>query len=329
MRIYIQSAGTREDYHWLSESPGAVLLGWHSLLAEEDKVFALVAGYSCGSWHIELRNLLLSGVTDEIASRQIVFNICFSELKSEADVRALALAYLASELRRKRGERPNARFIPELAAAYKPTADGDFDFDTTVAHEWAEQVITRKEWGYSTPALGKILCTLSPDNQVDVKCLRNHIERTALTPKDGPRLIFSDMPIDTTMHADIILRFTDAATGTWKLVEQSEKSTPESMPQDTHSSACAQIGGKLGAQLGSIVSNTRLGSKLGSSKELEAKGEAIGSRIDSGVDWIKTQIERVRAYPDSGITTKAQPEKPKQKETQQKPFQTAINKIQE
>ena len=221
MKIYIQSAGTIIDYHWLNEPQNSDIIKWHLLLGEQDKAFALVAGYSEGSWHIELRNLLLSSVTDEIASRQIVFNICFSELKSEEEVRALALAYLDSELKRKKDGRPIARCIPKLAAAYKATKNGAYDYNPEIAIEWAKKAIAegKKVLKSAPESERKLRCTINPNNEDKVKRLRKHLEETALTQKEGLRLIWSDIPQGKDVSADVILRYTDESTDSWEISE--------------------------------------------------------------------------------------------------------------
>ena len=173
MNIYVHSAGFVEDYSRRQPAAAPALprevREWQARLDKNDARFALVAGCTGGSWYIEFRNLLLPGRYD-MRNRQIVLNICFGALQSEAQVRALALAYLDFEMVYHAAGHCTGRLCPGLATAYREQA-GDYDFDFAAARQWAEEVMANlpplpAEAGEMTP----IICHTNPELDTDPAC---------------------------------------------------------------------------------------------------------------------------------------------------------------
>lgn len=213
MKIYLKSAGKSQDfdYHWLNEADSTMpseLISWHGKLADQDKVFALVSGHSHNGWHVVFRNLILPGVTDN-RGRQILLNVCFSELGREDEVRALALAYLDFELKKKKSGRPIGRYQPELAAAYEPTAEGDYQYNTQDAMSWASKAIDkyRRDLGYRQASC-RLKRTLNPSSSSDLDNLKGYLKGTKLSEEEGIRLLWSDFCSENAPSADIVLTYT-------------------------------------------------------------------------------------------------------------------------
>ena len=232
MQVAVLTAGFEEGYHWQPSSPCTSLTpevtAWHQMLCEEDGIFALVAGCSQGSWSIEFRNLLLPGIID-FRGRQITLNIIFSELSSEKDVRALALAYLDINVQEKKG----IRYCPELAAAYTATPEGSYHYDFSAAKDWAETSIARYKnlLGFKN-AEHKMICRLQPSDTYAVEQLRQHILSYSLQHTDGLRLLWAELYANTKLPADFILTCTNEHS-TWEkapFVDEENRTSTNARP---------------------------------------------------------------------------------------------------
>lgn len=211
MNIYVHSAGFVEDYsrRQPAEAPPqpSIVRQWNELLDKNDRRLALVAGCSGGEWYIEFRNLVLPGTYD-LRNRSIVLNICFGALTSEAQVRALALAYLDFELLQN-GKHCEGRLCPELVAAYHEQ-DGDYGFDFAIARRWAEQVIA----GFAetcSPASDvlttPIYCCSDLCTDVGLQRVRTALKTHTLSEQDGLRLLWAELYAERGAGADITLQF--------------------------------------------------------------------------------------------------------------------------
>ena len=211
MNIYVHSAGFVEDYS--RRQPAAappmppIVRQWNELLDKNDRRLALVAGCTGGEWYIEFRNLVLPGTYD-LRNRSIVLNICFGALTSEAQVRALALAYLDFELLQN-GQHCEGRHCPELAAAYHEK-DGDYGFDFAIARRWAEQVIA--DFAATCPPASDVLpapiycsCDLSTD--AGLQRVRTALKTNTLSEQDGLRLLWAELYAERSAGADITLQY--------------------------------------------------------------------------------------------------------------------------
>ncbi len=232
MKIFVKSAGTAQtgDYGWMPELPYNSLEDTHRLLCEQDKAFALVAGQFESFWYIEFRNLLLPDVRDDIAGRQIVLNIVFSELRSEKEVRALALAYLDFELKVKSNGRPIARFQSDLAKAYRPTNDGYYQYDTDAAECWAKSIIEKYALGLESQSPGgEVRFSVSSETCSEINKLKQYLQTTSLTGDRGLSLVWSDMPVSKVSAVDIKVRYNRVAETSWEIVSE-EPSPSTSSP---------------------------------------------------------------------------------------------------
>lgn len=210
MHIYVHSAGFVEDYSRRRPENAppqpAALRSWHSELDKNDAYFALVAGRTEGGWYIEYRNLLLPEKYD-IRNRKILLNICFGALESEAQVRALALAYLDFEPVFK-DDKCAGRLCPALADAYR-TQDGDYTFDFTAAQQWAEKVLAEFErQAPATREICPVFCHTNPQHDSYIDDIRSQLRTCRLRDKDGLRLLWAEIYTNSECGADIILQYT-------------------------------------------------------------------------------------------------------------------------
>ena len=212
MNIYVHSAGFVEDYSRRQPAAAPALprevREWQALLDKNDARFALVAGCTGGSWYIEFRNLVLPGRYD-MRNRQIVLNICFGALQSEAQVRALALAYLDFEMVYHAAGHCTGRLCPGLATAYREQA-GDYDFDFAAARQWAEGVMAHlaplpAEAAEMTP----IICHTNPELDSYTEQVRQQLLTHRLRERDGLRLLWAELDTDPACGADITLQYTE------------------------------------------------------------------------------------------------------------------------
>lgn len=211
MNIYVHSAGFVEDYS--RRQPAAapplpsIVRQWNELLDKNDRRLALIAGYTEGEWYIEFRNLVLPGTYD-LRNRSIVLNICFGALTSEAQVRALSLAYLDFELLQN-GQHCEGRLCPELAAAYHEQ-DGDYGFDFSIARHWAEQVIadfTATSPPSSEPLPAPIYCSTDLSTDVGLPRVQKTLKNYSLSELDGLNLLWAELYAERSAGADITLQF--------------------------------------------------------------------------------------------------------------------------
>ena len=211
MNIYVHSAGFVEDYS--RRQPDAapplppIVRQWNEELDKSDTRLALIAGRTGGEWYIEFRNLVLPGIYD-LRNRSIVLNICFGALTSEAQVRALALAYLDFELRQN-GQRCEGRHCPELAAAYHEQ-NGDYGFDFATARRWAEQMIA--DFAATAPAATQaipapIYCCTDLCTDKGPERVREALRSSSLREMDGLRLLWAELCAERSAGADITLQY--------------------------------------------------------------------------------------------------------------------------
>ncbi len=218
MNIYVHSAGFVEDYS--RRQPAAApslpcaVREWQALLSKNDARFALVAGRTESGWYIEFRNLLLPGRYD-IRNRQIVLNICFGALQTEAQVRALALAYLDFETEYNSAGLCAGRLCPGLATAYREQA-GDYDFDFSAARQWAEEVMAAlPALPHAASEITPALCLTNPAQDSLTEKVRHELLTHRLRERDGLRLLWAELDADPACGADITLQYTDR-TGSYR-----------------------------------------------------------------------------------------------------------------
>lgn len=213
MNIYVHSAGFVEDYSRRQPAAAPALphavRQWQAQLDKNDARFALVAGRTDSGWYIEFRNLLLPGRYD-MRNRQIVLNICFGALPSEAQVRALALAYLDFELVYNTAGHCTGRLCPGLAAAYREQA-GDYDFDFAVARQWAEDIIANlPPLPVDASEITPIICHTNPEQDTLIERVRQQLRTHRLRARNGLRLLWAEVDTDPACGADITLQYIES-----------------------------------------------------------------------------------------------------------------------
>lgn len=223
MHIYIQSAGVQgKGYHWQhcelpsapdNQIPPIDIENWHRGLCEEDAIFALSAGYSQDGWSVEFRNLRLKGISD-FRGREIILTIIFSQLASEKEVRALALAYLDLELQSEVSNvsgkiKYRGRYCPELCDAYRGTADGNYQYDFNAAKQWAENAIAQySPMLQNTAPNHKWEGQINPSDDKALECLKQQIKTYSLQNRRGLSILWAQVYANTKLAADSVLTYT-------------------------------------------------------------------------------------------------------------------------
>lgn len=223
MNIYVQSAGVVDGYAQQQPPTAppmpAAISRWHKEIDPEDTYFALLAGMDAGKWYVEFRNLLLPDTYD-LRRRRIVLNICFGALNSEAEARALALAYLDFELVYK-DDTCQGRYCPQLAGAYS-AHEGNYRFDFEVARNWAQGIIH----AFAPPAAGQppicpIVCHTNPATDTYLQRVRDTLSTHSLRRTTGLRLLWAELYTNPAAGADITLQYT---TETGSFTQQKPRS---------------------------------------------------------------------------------------------------------
>ena len=226
MDIYIQSAGSIKGYEARSRLgtrpvPSEVV-SWHNALDKDDAAFALVAGRINGTWYIEYRHLYLPEMVDR-RNRPITLSICFGGLRTEAEVRALALAYQDFE-NIFDGTRCLGRYCEALAQAYRPTETGDYRYNIDAAEEWAAEAILRYMDQLQLTYTGSptvFLINNPEDKKVDD--IESTLRQYRLQDKDGMRLFWTSSYAPSACPADIVVKPEIQSTATAKNATAFEK----------------------------------------------------------------------------------------------------------
>lgn len=201
MNIYVLSAGVVRDYYEqsLPDAPGlpSEVKDWHKELDKNDIVYSLVAGKCDGKWYIEFNNLLLPEVFD-LVHRRIRLSVTFGGLQSEAEVRALTLAYLAMEVQQDEDGDNIGRYCPELAAAYQEV-EADYKYDFDAALSWAQRTIETyaSQMDTEEPILPNDMLNESGDDETmpALDAVRHNLTQHQLTDANGKLLLFTDEQI--------------------------------------------------------------------------------------------------------------------------------------
>lgn len=201
MKIHIYVSTPFVEYKWYSEDavlPDACALPGFDFAS----CYALIAGKRGRNWYVDFVNLW-TGDTD-IMSRPCRLTIRFDELESEAQVRALALAYLDIPLENVTS-RKAYRHSKELAACYVIEEETlKFDFDR--ARQWACQVIGSTEFSSETvEAQNRLECRINY-GEWSVPEVAERLKSTKLQEKQGVRLFWSNSYMDETFRPDIVIQ---------------------------------------------------------------------------------------------------------------------------
>ena len=224
MKIYVFSRGLREGYKWVPDMPQELDKTQQVQPSEEAGALSLTACYLMGKWSIAFHNLFLPEKKD-IRNREIVLHVCFADLTSESDVRALALAYLDFETRNVNADdNPfGTKYNQELAEAYSGNKESFFDYDVDRVKKWAERAISKYNLEYQTPD-SRLNVRIHPGRPEDLEKVRNHIRQYSLRAEEGIRLLWRprfDSPYkDEQKRADMQLQCSPDVIS-WEVVRDS------------------------------------------------------------------------------------------------------------
>ena len=224
MKIYVFSRGLREGYEWVPDMPQELDKTQQVQPSEEAGALSLTACYLMGKWSIAFHNLFLPEKKD-IRNREIVLHVCFADLTSESDVRALALAYLDFETRNVNADdNPfGTKYNQELAEAYSGNKESFFDYDVDRVKKWAERAISKYNLEYQTPD-SRLNVRIHPGRPEDLEKVRNHIRQYSLREEEGIRLLWRprfDSPYkDEQKRADMQLQCSPDVIS-WEVVRDS------------------------------------------------------------------------------------------------------------
>ena len=191
MKIYVFSRGLREGYKWVPDMPQELDETQQVQPSEEAGALSLTACYLMGKWSITFHNLFLPEKKD-IRNREIVLHVCFADLTSESDVRALALAYLDFETRNVNADdNPfGTKYNQVFAEAYSGNKESFFDYDVDSVKEWAERAISKyNKLEYKTPD-SRLNVRIHPGRPEDLEKVREHIRQYSLRAEEGIRLLW-------------------------------------------------------------------------------------------------------------------------------------------
>lgn len=201
MKIHINASTPFVEYKWYSEEtvlPDDCTLGGF----DSASCYALIAGKRGRNWYVDFVNLW-TGDTDTMG-RPCRLSIRFDELESEAQVRALALAYLDIPLENVTS-RKAYRHSKELGACYVIEEETlKFDFDR--ARQWACQVIGSTEFSSETvEAQNRLVCRINY-GEWSVPEVAERLKSTRLQEKQGVRLFWSNSYMNETFRPDIVIQ---------------------------------------------------------------------------------------------------------------------------
>lgn len=204
MKIHINASTPFVEYKWYSEEtvlPDDCTLGGF----DSASCYALIAGKRGRNWYVDFVNLW-TGDTDTMG-RPCRLSIRFDELESEAQVRALALAYLDIPLENVTS-RKAYRHSKELAACYV-IEDETLKFDFDRARQWACHVIESTEFSDETvEAQNRLECRIN-HGEWSVREVVERLQTTKLQDKQGVRLLWTNTHMDEKSQPDIVILVED------------------------------------------------------------------------------------------------------------------------
>lgn len=190
MKIYVFSRGLSEGYKWVPDMPQELDKTQQVQPSEEAGALSLTACYLMGKWSITFHNLFLPEKKD-IRNREIILHVCFADLTSESDVRALALAYLDFETRNVNADdNPfGTKYNQVFAEAYSGNKESFFDYDVDRVKEWAERAISKYKLECKSPD-SRLNVRIHPGRTEDLEKVRTHIRQYSLRAEEGIRLLW-------------------------------------------------------------------------------------------------------------------------------------------
>lgn len=203
MKIHVNTSTLFAEYRWYSEDttlPAACIPGIQ--ISDNASCYALSAGKRGQFWYVDFVNLW-SGDTDAMG-RPCRLSIRFDELESEAQVRALALAYLEIPMEVVTPRRAY-RHSKELADCYI-IEEETLKFDFERAEQWARQIIEDTVFPDDvTEAHHRLDCRINY-GEWSVPEVVERLQTTKLQEKQGIRLFWSNSYMDETFRPDIVIQ---------------------------------------------------------------------------------------------------------------------------
>lgn len=209
MKIYINTATLESEYAWYSASGNIIKLNT-PVFYDNATSFAFVAAKEDGKWYVDMANLWLPGITDAF-NRPCRLTVRFAELASEAEARALALAYLRLPLE-VLTKRKKYRYSAELARCYKPANEEKnqkFELDFTVVARWGEKMIKEAATlGCAEPS-DRLECYLNRE-ELAVPEVESRLKSMRLEKSEGISiLLYTTDYIEETIKPDVAIAVHD------------------------------------------------------------------------------------------------------------------------
>lgn len=209
MKIYINTATLESEYAWYSASGNIIKLNT-PVFYDNATSFAFVAAKEDGKWYVDMANLWLPGITDAI-NRPCRLTVRFAELASEAEARALALAYLRLPLE-VLTKRKKYRYSAELAKCYKPENEEKnqkFELDFTAVARWGEKMIKEAATlGCAEPS-DRLECYLNRE-ELAVPEVESRLKSMRLEKSEGISiLLYTKDYIEETIKPDVAIAVHD------------------------------------------------------------------------------------------------------------------------
>ena len=212
MIISVETATKSLDYDWYSESGSKGDARPRTVITENSASFAFYAERNNGGWSATILNLWIPEQKDQ-NGRRIRLSVRFDELESEAQARALALAYLALPLEKISSFR-YARYSAELAECYGVAEDGSPVLQFDKMKQWAESAIARADLTKPcTPASSACFAEIDKSAITEIGELQSHLRTYALRDKNGMRILFDDGYVEG-LETDVDIIITICDTGT-------------------------------------------------------------------------------------------------------------------
>ncbi len=212
MIISVETATKSLDYDWYSESGASCSTRPRTVITENAASFAFYAERNDGGWSATMFNLWIPEQKDK-EGRRIRLSVKFDGLESEAQARALALAYLALPLE-KTPSFKYARYSAELAECYGVAEAGSPVLQFDKMRQWAEAAIARADLTKPcTPASSACFAEIDKSAITEIGELQSHLRTYALRDKNGMRILFDDGYVEG-LETDVDVIITSCNTGT-------------------------------------------------------------------------------------------------------------------
>lgn len=233
MIISIETATKSLDYDWYSESGSKGDARPRTVITENSASFAFYAERNNGGWSATILNLWIPEQKDQ-NGRRIRLSVRFDELESEAQARALALAYLALPLEKISSFR-YARYSADLAACYGVAEDGTPLLLFDKMKQWAESAIARADLTKPcTPASSACFAEIDKSAITEIGELKRHLRTYALRDKYGMRILFDDGYVEgLETDVDIIITTCDTSSRIQYTPFKQEKAKDPASPKVT------------------------------------------------------------------------------------------------